>query len=283
MEAVGRHMVSINPIPKNVCEFCGKPLIYHGLIHPFKNDTVLIWRAKPESCNCKQAQEVQRRKVEEEKEREQHLRKMNHSRNVRQLMLNSGIPPRLQQYSMSGYNITEFNKKAYQTTEKYIANLQQHLSDGTGICFVGNCGVGKTFLAACIAKAVIEQEIFALYQNISGLYRELKQSFSATNMTEDDVINKYVSVPLLVLDDVGKELPSDWKLSTLYELINRRTDEMKPTIYTTNYSNLDLKSRFQKGGDESTAAATVERMMDTHINDVILIHGNSHRGKFKGV
>lgn len=206
---------------------------------------------------------------------------MQRQRHVKRLLDNSGIPRRLQQYKISDLTITKHNDVAAKETKSYITNLQQNLQNGTGICFVGGCGVGKTHLAVCIAKAAIENEIFALYQNISGLYRELQQTFSAPGMSEEDVINKYASVPLLILDDVGKELPSDWKLSTLYELINRRTDDMRPTIYTTNYTNLDLKTRLKKGGDESTATATVDRMMDTRINKIIVINGTSWRGKYK--
>lgn len=281
LEAIKKHAKSVNLIPQGNCEYCGRPLVYRGLMHPFARNTVLIWRAQPEQCQCPQSQAALQKKILAEEEKAREIAIIQHQENERRLMDNSGLPRRLQQYEMSDLSVTEHNAEAVRTTKEYIINLRQNLKNGVGMCFVGGCGVGKTHLAVCIAKAAIQNEIFALYQNISGLYRELQKTFSTPGMSEEDIINKYSSVPLLILDDVGKELPSDWKLSTLYELINRRTDDMRPTIYTTNYTNLELKNRLKKGGDDSTATATVDRMMDIKINKVVVVEGTSWRGKYK--
>jgi DNA replication protein DnaC len=57
------------------------------------------------------------------------------------------------------------------------------------------------------------------------------------------LINKAETAPILILDDLGAEKISDWVREQLYIIINRRYENMLPTIVTTNCTTAELVER----------------------------------------
>ena len=66
--------------------------------------------------------------------------------------------------------------------------------------------------------------------------KDNKKDFDDDNRdeTESDVLDKYSSCELLILDDLGSEKTSDFTIQSLYLIIDRRYRNLKPTIITTN-------------------------------------------------
>ena len=75
------------------------------------------------------------------------------------------------------------------------------------------------------------------------LLERIKRTYSATGGSESDVLKIYKTVPLLVIDDIGKEPPTEWAISTVYNIINGRYEAYLPTIVTTNYDTEALIDR----------------------------------------
>ena len=67
---------------------------------------------------------------------------------------------------------------------------------------------------------------------------------------------------LLVIDDFGKEPPTDWALSQLFRVVNARYEALKPVVVTTQFSRPALIERLSKNGDEQTAVAIVSRLFE---------------------
>jgi len=84
-------------------------------------------------------------------------------------------------------------------------------------------------------------------------------------------------VALLIIDDMGKEPPTDWAISTIYNIINGRYEAMLPTIVTTNYPPAALIERMTPHKDRVTPIATIDRL--TEMCKHIHINGESWRGK----
>jgi DNA replication protein DnaC len=74
------------------------------------------------------------------------------------------------------------------------------------------------------------------------------------NVAEGETIGRLTTVPLLVLDDLGAENATTWTNEKLYQLINRRYQNLLPLVATTNY---DL-SRLE----QSLGAHTVSRLLE---------------------
>jgi len=118
---------------------------------------------------------------------------------------------------------------------------------GDGLFIYGPTESGKTLLASYLLleeqkKIYLEggpQSKDDLCQLISTdqLIEEIKSTFdSSSPRTEQMVISYYSTIHLLVLDDFGTARPTDWVLSVLYSIINRRYEWLKKTILTSNLS-----------------------------------------------
>ena len=92
----------------------------------------------------------------------------------------------------------------------------------------------------------------------------IKRTYSTTGGNESDVLKIYKTVPLLVIDDIGKEPPTEWAISTVYNIINGRYEAYLPTIVTTNYDTEALIDRMtpRESHDSMTARATIDRLME---------------------
>jgi len=111
------------------------------------------------------------------------------------------------------------------------------------------------------------------------LLEKIRRTFSRTDaqgLTESDVFNAYLTVPLLVIDDVGKEKASEWTLATLYSIIDGRYERALPIIVTTNYQPQNLAQRITPlGSDHETATAIIDRL--TEMCTYIYVTGQSQR------
>lgn len=100
-------------------------------------------------------------------------------------------------------------------------------SENRGLLLWGNIGSGKSYLAACIANALIEREIPVKMQNLSRLLN--------TGFEEREKLMKTIlHYSLLILDDFGIERETGFSLEIIYNVIDARYQSRKPLIVTTN-------------------------------------------------
>jgi DNA replication protein DnaC len=109
-----------------------------------------------------------------------------------------------------------------------------------GLIFHGTVGTGKSFLACCIANAVVERER-PKYLNIPAVIvatlPALVSRLSATEFKDkEDFLKKIAAAELLVIDDFGSEYASEYILSQADTIFNTRYLSGKPLIVTTNLS-----------------------------------------------
>ena len=76
------------------------------------------------------------------------------------------------------------------------------------------------------------------------------------------MLSRLSRVGCLVLDDLGKESPTDWTLGQVFRVVNDRYENMRPVVVTTQYGKSDLIRRLAKNGDEETAVAIVSRLSE---------------------
>lgn len=75
-----------------------------------------------------------------------------------------------------------------------------------------------------------------------------------------DPLPAYQSVHVLVLDDLGKESPTDFALERMFALVDERYNRLLPTVVTTQYRRSMLTDRLARRGDEETAKAIISRL-----------------------
>ena len=115
--------------------------------------------------------------------------------------------------------------------------------------FIGEPGLGKTFLSACIARVVAENGHSVVYDMASSVFSKFEDAkFARTDDTDEAraEINRYLECDLLILDDLGTEMKTSFTVSALYELINTRLVTGKKTLISSNLSLQELQSRYSK-------------------------------------
>ena len=141
----------------------------------------------------------------------------------------------------AGYVPRVIMEKTYQTCRRYAFGFHEKAGN---LLFSGNTGLGKTFLSACIARTVADQGYSVVYESAGKLFQTLEKARFEANDENRRAAAKYAECDLLIVDDLGTELPGQFVTAALYSLINDRLLENKPTIISTNLSEEELVRRY---------------------------------------
>ncbi len=116
------------------------------------------------------------------------------------------------------------------------------------LLLLGNTGVGKTFLANCIAKELLDRGYTVIYLTAFRLFDILeKNKFSKDedrSLAASNQFDYILDCDLLIIDDLGTELNNSFTNSQLYLIINERLLRQKSTIISTNLSLPNINSTY---------------------------------------
>ena len=121
---------------------------------------------------------------------------------------------------------------------RYIANWGTVERDNVGMLLWGNTGTGKTFLAACIANALIDQGVSVMMTSFPRILAAVQGLRPDERAGYLDDLNRY---RLLVIDDLGAERQSEYALEIVYNVIDGRYKAQKPLIVTTNTPLIEMQ------------------------------------------
>ena len=112
----------------------------------------------------------------------------------------------------------------------------------------GPPGLGKTFLSACIARTVSEGGHSVVYDTAANIFAQFEarkfQRDSQDGQEARDETRRYLNCDLLILDDLGSELTTQFTQSVLYELINARLVAGRHTVISSNLSMEEAARRY---------------------------------------
>jgi DNA replication protein DnaC len=112
----------------------------------------------------------------------------------------------------------------------------------------GPPGLGKTFLSACIARTVSEGGFSVVYDTAGNVFAQFEtrkfQRDSDDGREAKDETRRYLRCDLLILDDLGSELTTQFTQSALYELINTRLVAGRHTVISSNLSMKEAAQRY---------------------------------------
>ena len=124
-----------------------------------------------------------------------------------------------------------------ETARFYVESWETMQAENIGYLFWGGVGTGKSYLAACIANALMEKEVAVRMTNFATILNDLAASFEGRN----EYISRLCSYPLLILDDFGMERGTEYGLEQVYSVIDSRYRSGKPLIATTNLTLEELQ------------------------------------------
>ena len=142
------------------------------------------------------------------------------------------------QYGASPRTIMEHN---FNICRKYAASF----GAGSGnLLFVGGTGLGKTFLSACIARAVADKGYSVAYESAPHLFSKLEKDRFSPDENSHQAVEKLTDCDLLILDDLGTELPGNFVTAALYALVNDRLLSGKAMVISTNLNIDEITRRY---------------------------------------
>lgn len=141
-------------------------------------------------------------------------------------------------YGASPRTIMERNLKVCRT---YALTFTPSVGN---LLFVGGTGLGKTFLSACIARSVADRGYSVVYESAGHLFAKLEQAkFNPSEEARREAA-RFNDCDLLILDDLGTEMPGQFTTAALYTLLNDRILENKPMVISTNLNIDELGRRY---------------------------------------
>lgn len=257
---------STQPVPKpEKCKYCGKTLYYECVV---LMGQAMIWNLEKPRCDCEKAVafwkgwDAKQEKIKKEKElaEEQELRKQK----IESILGKSGIKKRYLSRTIDSFSVTAENKRSFEVATDYIKNFREYFTQGKGLYLEGPCGTGKTHLAIAIALAIINTGVPVICKTSIDILGDIKRCYERNSeVTEEEVLEAYKTVDLLIIDDLGKEQVTEWSVPVLYSILNERYEALLPTIITTNYNTTALAEKLSAKGDAETATAIISRFVES--------------------
>ena len=127
-------------------------------------------------------------------------------------------------------NLNDSHRIRSNNAHRYVEQWQTMRTENIGLLLWGGVGAGKSFLAGCIANALMVQEVPVRMTNFARILNELNNSFSGRN----EVVDRLCRYPLLIIDDFGMERGTEYALEQIYSIVDSRYRSRKPLIVTTN-------------------------------------------------
>ena len=149
-------------------------------------------------------------------------------------------------------------------------SIDERLDAGEGAWLMGDVGTGKTSLAMLLSKAALEAGRSVAIYSMPRLLARIRRTYD-TDAGEEGYLSffdRLSSVDLLHLDDLGAEKRTDWVLEQLYAIVDRRYEEQRAMVVTTN---LEVEALEQQIGER-----TVSRLVEI-CGDPLPLYGDDQR------
>lgn len=183
----------------------------------------------------------------------------------------AGIPERFRNRTLETYRAdSEGQRAALKFAQDYADHFAENATTGKSALFIGKPGTGKTHLAVGIGLAGMEQGYAVLFTTAMRALRRVKETWSRNSEeSERDAIAALVYPHLLILDEVGIQFGSDTEKLILFDVLNERYEQRKPTLLLSNLTLPEVREYLG------------ERIFDRLREDggqVLVFDWQSHRG-----
>ena len=203
------------------CSVCKEPLV---VLFPERLQHVVGLKSHPRWCACQRAEF-------EGEERERKDREHLHEVEKNTLVCFS-------ERAMREWNFANDNgsNSCMSYAKQYVEHWDEVKKKNIGLLLWGDVGIGKSYMAACIANALLEQEKKVIMTNFTTISNQI---FASTD--KNAYIEAVCSYDLLILDDLGSERSSSYMMENVFQVIDRRVCSGKPMIITTNLTVKEMR------------------------------------------
>ena len=194
------------------------------------------------------------------------------------LLEQSRIPRRYDNCALANYRPAPNNGSQLQAFNLAFKLVSEFPAVNRGLLFTGPVGVGKTHLAAAILRGLIERGASCLFYEFGALLQEIRDSYNPVSQASElKVLAPVYEAEVLVLDELGASKPTDWVQDTMMQIIGKRYNDRKLTLFTTNYRDVR----------QTPAEETLEDRIGTRLRSrlyemckTVIIDGEDYRRRF---
>jgi DNA replication protein DnaC len=168
-----------------------------------------------------------------------------HDRRLHGLRSEAGIPARFADRRFADYTATlQGQRIALGVCKAFADAWPEKRQSGASLVLTGSPGTGKTHLACAVANAVMEAHLAsALFGTVTAALRFIKDTYRKdSGLSERDALRRLTDPDLLILDEVGVQLGSEHEKLLMFEVLNTRYQELRPTILISNLSGTELEA-----------------------------------------
>ena len=148
-----------------------------------------------------------------------------------------GLPdPGLRKHTFE--NDLGYNPKQIAMAKRYVQHWEEMQKNSTGLLLWGDVGTGKSFIAGCIANALLDKGVPVIMTNFARLLNKLTDMYAGDRNAYIDSFKRY---PLMIIDDLGVERNSEFAREQVFSVIDSRYRSELPMIVTTNLTLEELQ------------------------------------------
>jgi DNA replication protein DnaC len=177
----------------------------------------------PKQCECEKMKRQEEERLAQYWEKRQKLERT---------FSISQLGPRFKECTFANWSPAAGSEKAYELCKAYVEGFKDNKGDG--VLIYGPPGNGKSHLAAAVVNELIDSGYTCIFQNVPALLSRIRKTFDGGQETEAAIYNALKECDLLVLDDIGSQMWSEWREEVLYMVINDRYYWKRPIIATSN-------------------------------------------------
>ena len=132
-----------------------------------------------------------------------------------------------------------YNPQQMDMAKRFVQHWEELQKDSMVLLLWGPVGTGKSFIAGCIANALLDQGVPVMMTNFARLLNRLTDMYAGDRNAYIDSFNSF---PLLIIDDLGVERNSEFAREQVFSVIDSRYRSQLPMIVTTNLTPKEMKN-----------------------------------------
>jgi DNA replication protein DnaC len=155
----------------------------------------------------------------------------------------SGIPERVKGCTFANFNAsTDAQKFAMQAAMDFAETFKDRAKGGDSLIFAGRPGTGKGHLAAAVMNRLMP-EYLPVYTTCLDMIRSVRETWRKDSKhSESQVLDELESAWLLIIDEIGVQYGTDGEQTIIFDVLDRRYRQMRPTIFITNQDKAGFKA-----------------------------------------
>ena len=171
---------------------------------------------------------------------------------INALYRQSHITAALERENFESCDMERFSGESRQKMEKVYSEAKEYVktfaTSYRNMLFLGSVGGGKTFLANCIAKALLDKGYSVIYFSAFRLFELIADNIFRSDDPEErgGFFSNIYDSDLLIIDDLGTENTNSFVATQLFNILNERNIRRRSTIISSNLSLETIKDMYSE-------------------------------------